>query len=66
MQKSRQSKDHDDIFDKLKEAVVNERRKASPLRIIVGGVGGNAGRRWAVENAASDATARFTKPPSGS
>ena len=24
MQKSRQSKDHDDIFDKLKEAVVNE------------------------------------------
>ena len=49
-----------------KEAVVNERRKASPLRIIVGGVGGNAGRRWAVENAASDATARFTKPPSGS
>ena len=45
-----------------KEAVVNERRKASPLRIIVGVGGGNAGRRWPVENAAST----FTKPPSGS
>ena len=49
-----------------KEAVVNERRKVSPLRIIVGVGGGNAGRRWAVENAASVATSTFTKPPSGS
>ena len=48
-----------------KEAVVNERRKASPLRIIVG-VGGDGDGGGRVVGTAADATARFTKPPSGS
>ena len=49
-----------------KEAVVNERRKASPLRIIVGVGGDGDGGGRVVGTAASDATARFTKPPAGS
>ena len=48
-----------------KEAVVNERRKASPLRIIVG-VGGDGDGSGRVVGTAADATATFTKPPSGS
>ena len=44
-----------------KEAVVNERRKASPLRIIVG-VGGDGDGGGRVLGTAADATARFTKP----
>ena len=44
-----------------KEAVANERRKASPLRIIVG-VGGDGDGGGRVLGTAADATARFTKP----
>ena len=46
-----------------KEAVANERRKASPLRIIVG-VGGDGDGGGRVVGTAADATATFTKPPS--